>query len=338
MGSDGKLGWFAPAAAITGLVLLSAWLMVSVSGYTAPPPTRTFGYNWSLAMTIIASAWFTLTTILMMIRRVPSPIGHFITGARTHWRRIILVFIGFSLTGAIQLGFNWVKPQIAILFPFWADPTFAAMDHAIFGADPWLPLTRMLGDGGIAFLDTVYSLWYPVTLFALFGVLITDKGKAILSYFMLWGVFGTVTQALLSAAGPIFWGRIGLGERFDTMIAQLPPGTKGASEYLWMNHTAEINDLAVGISAMPSMHVAMACWIAIAYARTKLAPVGIAYWLLVFTGSVALGWHYFVDGVAGSLGALACWYLAGKIVELPAPWSRSNASPEPDWEGEPAPA
>ena len=332
------LGWLIPAATVTALVLAAAWLLVPHTGYTAPPPVTQFVSNWFLLMTILGAFWFTFTTIVMFVRRVPSPIRVFIKGGREHAREVAIVVFGFLLTGAIQLGFNWVKPQLAILFPFWADPMLASFDHLLFGADPWQPLRHMLGDG-VQVLDYVYSLWYPVTLFALFGVLLARRQQAILAYFLLWGVFGTVMQALFSAAGPIFWRRIGLGDRFDALVSHLPMGTRGASEYLWMNHTMKINDIAVGISAMPSMHVAMACWIAIAYARTRFALLGFAYWALVFLGSVALGWHYFADGLVGTAGALVCFWIAGVIVNLPHPRAKARALPANDpGMGQPAPS
>jgi hypothetical protein len=73
--------------------------------------------------------------------------------------------------------------------------------------------------------------------------------------------------------------------------------------------------LGAGISAMPSMHIAMACWAALAlraYSR-KMQWVGWTYVGLIWFGSVHLGWHYFTDGVVGALGALVVWQLAGVI-------------------------
>lgn len=317
MQSKAKLGWFPPSLAITAAVLATACLLIPFTHYDTAPPVLQFGTGWFLVMMMLGLIWFACRTTSMMIRRVPSPISVFATGIRTHYLLIAQVVVGFVLTGLIQLGFNWVKPQIPLLVPFWADPMLAGIDHALFGTDAWRPLRALLGDQ-IAFFDYLYSLWYPITLLALFGVLIRQRAEAICAYFMLWGLFGTIVQACLSAAGPIYWARIGLGSRFDALVAIAPPGTRGAADYLWASYTQGINQIAVGISAMPSMHVAMACWLAIAYWRTKLAFAGIAYWLLVFIASVALGWHYFIDGVIGSLGAVACYRAARFIVDLPA--------------------
>jgi membrane-associated phospholipid phosphatase len=54
------------------------------------------------------------------------------------------------------------------------------------------------------------------------------------------------------------------------------------------------------------MHVAVSSWIAIVF-RNALA---IGYALVIFFGSIMLGWHYGVDGLAGALGAAVCYFLA----------------------------
>jgi hypothetical protein len=41
-----------------------------------------------------------------------------------------------------------------------------------------------------------------------------ERSTALISYFAIWSVFGTIGQYLLSSAGPIFYQRAGLGDRF----------------------------------------------------------------------------------------------------------------------------
>jgi hypothetical protein len=70
------------------------------------------------------------------------------------------------------------------------------------------------------------------------------------------------------------------------------------------------------------MHVAMAVLIAlVAWARHRAA--GAALWLyaaVIMVGSVALAWHYAVDGYVGGLMAWATWRLS----RLPAVWATSR--------------
>ena len=54
-----------------------------------------------------------------------------------------------------------------------------------------------------------------------------------------------------------------------------------------------------GISAFPSMHVAIAAWLALVLKDRGAPRLGQAYLIGVFACSIILGWHYVLDGVAG---------------------------------------
>jgi hypothetical protein len=60
------------------------------------------------------------------------------------------------------------------------------------------------------------------------------------------------------------------------------------------------------------MHIAIAFWLALAVraAFPKVQWAGWAYFALIWIGSVHLGWHYAVDGLAGTLGAALVWRAA----------------------------
>ena len=47
---------------------------------------------------------------------------------------------------------------------------------------------------------------------------------------------------------------------------------------------------------------------------TRLAPLGWAYFGLVWIGSVLLGWHWFFDGFVGAAGMLALWAIAPRLL------------------------
>jgi hypothetical protein len=68
---------------------------------------------------------------------------------------------------------------------------------------------------------------------------------------------------------------------------------------LWEVYTNSIPYIGGGISAMPSMHVAM--------------PFA-AYAIIIMIGSVHLGWHYALDGYLAILGVWCIWHIVGWIV------------------------
>ena len=70
-----------------------------------------------------------------------------------------------------------------------------------------------------------------------------------------------------------------------------------------------------GISAMPSIHVAMAVVFALLGMRVNcwLGIVLIAYAVIIQIGSVILGWHYAIDGYVSIILTILLWKLVGKI-------------------------
>lgn len=89
-----------------------------------------------------------------------------------------------------------------------------------------------------------------------------------------------------------------------------------AQDYLWAGYSSR-QISTEGISAMPSMHVAMATLFCIAGFQTNRL-LGFAYGLflcLIIVGSVQLGWHYAVDGYVSIVLVLVLWRLTGELME-----------------------
>jgi hypothetical protein len=135
-----------------------------------------------------------------------------------------------------------------------------------------------------------------------------ERSASFLSYFALWSVFGPIGQFFGSAAGPIFYRRIGLGDRFAELEASLPDVTQKVSGYLWHLHVNSEPAVGAGIAAMPSLHIATVAWIYLTFRglNSRFAPVTALFALYIFALSVALGWHYAIDGVVAAIGALLC--------------------------------
>jgi hypothetical protein len=84
---------------------------------------------------------------------------------------------------------------------------------------------------------------------------------------------------------------------------------------LWSGYSSGAMHLIAGIAAMPSVHVALPVLYALAGWKLdrRLGILFGAYALLIFLGSVHLGWHYAVDGYVTFLIVPIVWWLCGKV-------------------------
>src|SRR5690606_20152972 len=119
--------------------------------------------------------------------------------------------------------------------------------------------------------------------------------------------------AFSSAGPPYFEAATGLASPYADYLETLD-GTLAARSQrgLWAIHVRDALVTAGGISAFPSMHVAVPMIFTLAWWRTRWGWVWAAYTVLTLMGSVRLGWHYAVDGYAAILGAAVIW----KVIQL----------------------
>lgn len=236
-----------------------------------------------------------------------------------------VVFLGAFLVAVGSSFFLPLKFAIPREIPFWLDAPLADGERWLFGADPWLLLDQAFGWAAVP-IDRLYGAWLPVQLLVLFTVMLEPpspaKSRALIAYSLAWFLLGVTAAALFSSAGPLFYDRLFGGREFALLGETLR--SRGAwvalaeSDAMW---AALINDrpgLVAGISAMPSLHVAMSLWIYLA-ARSmapRAAPIALIYFIFMWLASVQLGWHYVSDGLAGALGMMAIWAAAGAIQKV----------------------
>jgi hypothetical protein len=252
-----------------------------------------------------------------------------VTGTRAIFRpgapgsNVTSLLVGATLLGVAGSLFLPLKVAIPNEIPFWVDLPLADAERRLFGADPWRILDPFLG-WSVVPMDLIYGLWLPVELLVLFTILAQPasraKSRALIAYSLAWFLLGVVAAALFSSVGPIFYDGIFGGNRFAGLHEMLRE--KGAwmtlaeSGAMWSAHRRGGGGIVAGISAMPSIHVAVSLWIYLS-ART-MAPrwtgVALVYFALIWLGSVQLGWHYVADGLVGAVGMLGVWGLASVAV------------------------
>lgn len=300
------LRWIVPVIGILGVQYLVAFVIGAHLDFSYRVPFRSFGViGWNIAVIgfCVPVAWH----LFQLWKQ----------GAENPARRILAhlpwaLAIGFLFVASQFAVLNWAKIMMPATVGFWADPTFAAADHLLFGQDPWRLSHQLLGQF-TPVIDRIYAFWAPVNftilLFLFYLPPSTKRAQALIAYFLTFAC-GTLGQYLGASAGPVFYESIQLGDRF----AELPvsPWTATARDYLWANYLNDGALVGAGISAMPSMHVAVALWIALVCRALlpRLQILGWAYFAIILVGSVHLGWHYAVDGIAASILVPVAWFAA----------------------------
>ena len=125
--------------------------------------------------------------------------------------------------------------------------------------------------------------------------------------------------------GPVFYDHFFGGTRFLDLrnaLGSTSSGnqTLGYAVYLLDSYQSGEKVFGSGISAMPSVHVAIVVLNALLFS-TVSRSLGIASWgfaLLIFIGSVYTGWHYALDGYVSAIVVLIIWLSVSRAFGLPA--------------------
>lgn len=231
--------------------------------------------------------------------------------------------------------FSKMKAAIPLFNAYTWDATFIAWDRALFfGLDAWQVLQPVLGYPAItAALAVLYQVWflllYPGVLwFAYAGMDERVRRRFFLTYILSWTVIGGAMATALASVGPVFAGPLLNNPTFDPQMAylnsaheQVPVMTLKVQHLLLEWFHADANGLGSGITAMPSMHVAVAClfWLAMRRAAPRAARWFGLFLVLIWLGSVHLAYHYAVDGLVSVIAVAALWRLSGAVI---AAWDR----------------
>lgn len=283
--------------------------------------------------------WLAIMTVRLMMRGRDRPLTTIGRMARKH-RSWLLRGAAFTLL-ALPLGraFAAFKSSIPTHTYYWADPVFADLERSLlFGNDAWRLTHAVLGNPATAFIDIAYALWFFVMMGMLAWLNFTGdirlQLRGLLSYILTWSLLGMFGAMTFASVGPIFYDQFHGGERFSELRAILDAqpdlNMHIAARFLYENRTGEA--LGSGISAMPSLHVAIAFLLVLvcrhAGVHRYLRWSAIAFFGLIFVGSIHLGWHYALDGLVSVAGVSAIWWAVGKFVDAPQADRRPASVPE----------
>ena len=227
------------------------------------------------------------------------------------------------MAAPFQSTFNSVKQDAGSVHGFAWDARLAEIDRQIhFGRHPWEWIAPLIAhSGSIRFLDLTYMLWFPMLFgFLLWAAWSEDRAlrrRALVAVVLVWVLCGNVAAIALSSAGPCY---------YDSVVTGTNPYARLMTMLDFQHHQhflfARVNQLGLwgamqshtwlpfgGISAMPSVHVAMAVLLAlIGWRRSATAGTLLMIFAgLILLGSVALGWHYAIDGYVGAVMAYGIW-------------------------------
>lgn len=305
--------WMRIAAIVVALEYVAALAIGLAVGFPYALPIASYVI---VALTI--ASVYGLALLLWRLARyarrgVASPIAAL---KADDWTPLAGFAVAVCLYGLQLAVLMWTKTMMPLVGGFWADPLLTRLDHAIFGVDPWV-LTHQMPDWVSRLLDEAYVTWAPVKFATIFALLLAPasvtRARLLLTYFLLVAsaAFG---QYLASSAGPIFHELTGLGARFSAL--PLEPWAATTRDFLWEDYVRGGGKVGGGISAMPSLHVGVAAWCALALTRTvpKLGWIGWLYAATIALGSVHLGWHYATDGMVALLLLWGSWRLTTRLV------------------------
>lgn len=327
--------WVAPVALTSLLLFAFAQLFGMGHGIFATAMLGDYGYKALRALPLLAFVTAMALLLPALLSRDQRPLQRVMTPLKRQFGSPSLTAAALSpllLMPLLFAGYGVFKMLIPLHVPFSWDDNFARMDRFLFaGYQPW-ELTHALFGGEFAtrFIDRLYTLWvvllsFAILAFALFAPRY-DRARFFLAFTGAW-VVGLASAYLLSSAGPCYAALVGASTapEFAPLMERLTAhGSSGAplgavhwQEVLWTAYADEKHGFGMGISAMPSLHNAIAVLYALALARfgRVAGMVGILFALVTFVGSVHLGWHYAVDGIVAAFGMWGIWSAAGRYLE-----------------------
>jgi hypothetical protein len=284
---------------------------------------------------LIASLIYLLIlTVRLLIKGHPNPsrqIAAELTDIFLTKLRLVHILNVFFISFFTINIFSSYKSSIPSLSPFSWDNVFLNMDRSILGGLDAYHLTSIIfgSDYSLIFINFFYNLWLIVVVAAIVWCgFIRDsllRIRYLIAMWLSWVIAGNVLAVAFSSVGPCFVQRLNGETSFAPLMAMLHDANDrtgaiwalSAQDLLWRSYVSN-GGLISGISAMPSLHVVFAVLLFLATRKLHkaIAAITFVFAAIILVGSVQLGWHYLVDGLAGIVLAVVFWKIAKPLAEL----------------------
>jgi hypothetical protein len=312
-----------PIISITAAYIVAVYAVQSFFGIHDKLLIK-FYADWFVCLATVFSGLFLLFHILKGSYRqysVPNAVAGFL--------------IVFLLTPFFIGSFASFKQTLPLINDFSWDRFLMRLDYFLhFGHHPWRLLEPILSYPIILrAIDLMYVLWYVLLFLSFLWMAWSAQRRLRLCFFasalLVWSILGSGLGAIFSSAGPCYYAHvIPSGENpYAPLMSRLDEIHRSGSLYaihsqsgLWEAKLHNTWMMFGGISAMPSIHVAMAIvFVLIAFnERRWLGWIFVGYAAMIQVGSVILGWHYAVDGYASILLTSLIWFSVDRFVKHPA--------------------
>ena len=227
-----------------------------------------------------------------------------------------------------------LKAAIPLINPYSWDPGLANFGRLLYGGhQAWEFLQPLMGHHFVTLLLNIfYNLWYFIVfIFIIWQITSMSRPRLRMQYLVTWvlqwGLLGNLLATLMPSVGPAFYSRlVGGPDPYAPLIQYLRSVDIGQAlwaiktqDAMWQCYADYGAQGACGISAMPSMHVAIAfSSVLLSFATNRwLGAVATVFCALIVIGSVHLGWHYASDGYVAIIGTWLIWRSVGWILDRP---------------------
>lgn len=225
--------------------------------------------------------------------------------------------------------YGWIKLVVPIVHPTLFDQELWDLDQLLFfGISPTVFVLDLFDQPAmLRVIDWSYANIFAASIVIAAGYFLSDPSRRIRiafanGYALLW-IGGAWLYMLVPSLGPAYrfpdiWmvhgDTLRVTQKFQALLMRNYQNVIRA----WYGEPHGSVSVMFGIGAFPSLHVAFQTYVFLWMRRlwTSGEVLFGIFVVTIFLGSMITGWHYFIDGVAGFLLALACYKLFARRARL----------------------